>query len=82
MSLNEYVFEIISLVSLIPLLFATLSMVSQYSKYKYPHLKYLAGKWGCMTIWILLTVVRNQLPLNYISNYGYYIHISLVVTDE
>ena len=64
---------IIAFISLIPSALATISTLIQYFKDKYPHLKYLAGMWGCGTIWILFQAVSDlfsSIPLHFICFYS------------
>ncbi len=61
MDLNWSTGVIIGFISLIPMSTATLLTIIQYFKDKYSHLKYLAGMWVCLTIWILFQAVADLL---------------------
>ncbi len=55
---------IIAFVSLIPSTLATILTLIQYLKDKYNHLKYLAGMWTCLTVWILFQAVGDLVVYN------------------
>jgi hypothetical protein len=64
---------IVAFVSLIPSTLATVLTLNQYIKDRYNHLKYLAGMWACLTIWILFQAISDLLlsiPLHFVCFYA------------
>ena len=54
----------IGFVAAIPAVLATVSTMIQYSKDRYSHLKYLAGMWASVTIWILFQAISDLIVIN------------------
>ncbi|MHA1562174.1 MAG: hypothetical protein ACTSPA_08615, partial [Promethearchaeota archaeon] len=59
MDLNWSTGVIIGFISVIPSTLATLLALIQYFKDRYNHLKYLAGMWACLTVWILFQAISD-----------------------
>jgi len=54
----------IGFVAAIPAVLATVSTMIQYYKDRYPHLKYLAGMWASVTVWILFQAISDLIAGN------------------
>ena len=62
--LNWVTGVIIAFIALIPSTLATVLTLIQYFKDKYNHLKYMAGLWACLTVWILFQAIGDLMVYN------------------
>jgi len=67
----------IGLISLIPLILSVILTLTRYFKDRYPYLKYLAGMWISLTIWILFQAISDLLLNIYLHLICFYALIVL-----